>query len=259
MPPVARRRSRGPVSITFLGSGDAFHSGGRRSSSYLVQVRGIAIVIDCGPTTPYALRACGTAPGGVHALLQTHFHGDHVLGLPMLILHQQYLGGPPGGLAVFGPAGLEELVMQVYGLVYPGAAGKLRGDRSRRVRWNVLRPGSTAKLPGGAGTVSAHPVSHNPESLGYRLEVAGRIVAFTGDTRWDDRLPELTRGADLLVIDCTSYAARHGDHLQYREIVEHREDLGADRIILSHLGSDVLANARRLALERARDGLVVRL
>src|ERR1700738_3048880 len=107
-----------PVSVTFVGTGDAFNSGGRRSSSYLVTAGDTRLLVDCGPTTPHALKQLGTDASLVNAVLQTHFHGDHVLGLPMLLLHHQILGGPPGGLTVFGPAALEDLTLDIYARVY---------------------------------------------------------------------------------------------------------------------------------------------
>ena len=150
-----------PVSLTFIGTGDAFNSGGRRSSSYLVTAGEMRLVIDCGPTTPHGLKALGVDPGHVNAVLQTHFHGDHVLGLPMLLLHQQVLGVRPGGLAVVGPPELEKLTMDIYALVYGRSAEKLK-QTPEVAHFVPARVGEPITLAGGTHT-EVCGVTHNPE------------------------------------------------------------------------------------------------
>ena len=249
--------STASVCVTFLGTGDAFNSGARRSSSYLVAAGDTRLVVDCGPTTPHALKALGADPGHVHAVLQTHFHGDHVLGLPMLLLHQQILGGPPGGLSILGPPELKALTMDIYSRVYGRTAQRLE-EKPEVARFVPMAPGTPHLLADGTH-IEAFPVTHNPESIGYRITAHGRTLAFTGDTRWDDRLTQLADGADLLVIDCTFLDEAIGDHLSYQQIVEHRDQLPAKRIVLSHFGPDMASTTRKLEFERAHDGLVIEL
>lgn len=243
-----------PVSVTFIGTGDAFNSGGRRSSSYLVTAGDTRLVIDCGPTTPHGLKALGEDPGRVNAVLQTHFHGDHVLGLPMMLLHHQIQGGPPGGLTVVGPPELERLALEIYGLVYGRSAEKLK-EKPEVARFVQARIGDSITL--GDIAIQVHGVTHNPESIGYRICAYGRVLAFTGDTKWDDRLTALAEGSDLLVIDCTWLGDPIGDHLSYREIHEKRARLPSKRIVLSHFGPDMAGTPEKLELERAFDGMVV--
>ncbi|MBI4860977.1 MAG: ribonuclease Z [Candidatus Riflebacteria bacterium] len=283
-----------PVSLTVLGSGDAFTTCGRRNSSYLVSAGDARIIVDCGPTALNGLARVRCDPATVQGVIQTHFHGDHILGLPMLILHHQYVKGPPEGLRVFGPIGTDERVMSVYSTVYAASAAKLAGlDRvagsaaepggivphggpfaslspppkppsgspsglaPALVRWTTVTAGPVYDLPGGVGTLTALPMAHNPESLGYRLDVFGRTLAFTGDTRWNELLPRLAADADLLVIDCSFLDQALGDHLSYREIDERRHELTARRIVLSHLGSTMESPGKKLRFPRARDGMTI--
>lgn len=244
-----------PVSLTFIGTGDAFNSGGRRSSSYLVTAGDTRLVIDCGPTTPHGLKALGVDPGHVNAVLQTHFHGDHVLGLPMLLLHHQILGGRPGGLAVIGPPELEQLTIDIYARVYGRTAERLK-QTPEVAHFVTARPGEPITLADGTH-IDVFGVTHNPESIGYRIQIAGRTLAFTGDTKWDDRLTALADGADVMVIDCTWLDDAIGDHLSYKEILAKRDLLPAKRILLSHFGPEMCATTRKLELDRAHDGLVI--
>src|SRR6185503_13363687 len=93
--------------ITVLGSAEAFSSGGRGNSAYLVDDAHGRLLIDCGPTVPFALRARGFDPKTVTHLAITHLHGDHIAGLPFLILSGIYEHPDRPPLVVAGPRLLE--------------------------------------------------------------------------------------------------------------------------------------------------------
>ena len=63
--------------IVFVGTGDAFNSGGRRNSAILVRDAGHSILLDCGPTTLGGLKELGIDPLEIDAIALSHFHGDH--------------------------------------------------------------------------------------------------------------------------------------------------------------------------------------
>src|SRR5262249_41112556 len=53
------RRTRRVVRVTVLGSGDAFGSGGRLHSAYLIEAAGATFLLDCGPTVLQSLKRLG--------------------------------------------------------------------------------------------------------------------------------------------------------------------------------------------------------
>ena len=80
--------------VHFAGSGDAFGSGGRWQTCIHVSGEGQVLLVDCGATSLVALKAQGLNPDAVDAVAVTHLHGDHLGGLPFLILDGQSPAGP---------------------------------------------------------------------------------------------------------------------------------------------------------------------
>jgi ribonuclease BN (tRNA processing enzyme) len=78
--------------VRFIGSGDAFGSGGRWQTCIHLAAEGQVLLVGCGATSLTALKAQGVDPGTVGAVAVTHLHGDHFGGLPFLILDGQFSG-----------------------------------------------------------------------------------------------------------------------------------------------------------------------
>src|SRR5262245_35726680 len=92
------------VEVMFLGSGDAFGSGGRFQTCILVKTPTSNFLIDCGASSLVAMKRCGTRPVDIQHILISHLHGDHFGGLPFFLLDAQFskretpllIAGPPG-------------------------------------------------------------------------------------------------------------------------------------------------------------------
>lgn len=80
----------GDVRIRFLGSGDAFGSGGRLQTCIHVEGGGTQFLVDCGASSLIAMKRVGVDPTSIDVALITHLHGDHFGGLPFLILDAQF-------------------------------------------------------------------------------------------------------------------------------------------------------------------------
>src|SRR5512147_976311 len=97
----------GPVTVTFLGSGDAFGSGGRFQTCILVESESSRFLIDCGASSLVAMKRRGIAPASIGLILISHLHGDHFGGLPFFILDAQF-SKRDAPLVIAGPPGTEE-------------------------------------------------------------------------------------------------------------------------------------------------------
>jgi ribonuclease BN (tRNA processing enzyme) len=242
------------VRLTFVGSGDAFSGGGRFQTCFHLQGDGVEpLLLDCGATTLPALKRLGIDPSTIGHVALTHLHGDHYGGLPWLILDGQF-AKRTRRLEILGPSGTQERLSRAFEALYPGAQ-----DTERRFETRVDE--YTARVPRefGPARITAHPVTHTPATNphGLRVEYGGRLIAYSGDTEWTDSLPDLARGADLFVCECNFFDLQAPGHLDYRTLMEHRSQLEADRIVITHMSGQMLGHLPEIELEAARDGAVI--
>ena len=107
--------------LHILGCGDAFGSGGRNQSGYLIEAADRLFLLDCGPTTLLAMKRAGFEPRRLDAIILSHLHGDHFGGIPFFLIEYLYHKPPHSPLTIAGPPGTEERVRQLFNLMYGGA------------------------------------------------------------------------------------------------------------------------------------------
>jgi len=244
------------LELRFLGTGDAFGSGGRLQASTLVTSAEGSLLVDCGPSALAALRLQGLAPNMVEAIALTHLHGDHFGGVPFLLMDAHYATGRTRPLVIAGPAGVEAAVACALDALFPGSGGLVPRFPVSYVEWSA---GQTVAV--GPARATPFPVRHSASTpcFGLRIEAGGRVLAFSGDTEWTDTLVDLSAAADLFVCECSGYEAAPPHHLEYVTLERHRSDLSCRRLLLTHMGEDMLVRAAQLGLDIAGDGLVLRI
>jgi len=240
--------------LTFIGSGDAFGSGGRFNTCFLAEGEGCRILIDCGASSLVALKRAGVDPNAIDAVVLSHLHGDHFGGLPFFLLDAHHMSRRPRPLLIAGPAGTGQRLAAAQEALFPGSSEtKLRFPLDIR----EIETGVRAEFPGFA--VTPYPAEHSAGAPCHslRVEIGGRIVTYSGDTAWTDNLLTAARDADLFICECSSHERRLTGHLSYAELAPRLAAVGARRIILTHLNPDMLARLDALAHETAHDGLTV--
>ena len=244
------------VIVTCVGSGDAFHSGGRLHSCYHLKSAGRQFLLDCGGSSPAGLSRCGIDPDEIDALIVSHLHGDHFGGIPYLLLAGKYLTKRTRPLLCLGPDGLQQRVEQVFAALYPGV---LEDGLGFEVTYRVLDPAAVLDVPG--ARIRCVPVVHGggAQALGIRIEMGGRIVSYSGDTEWTEQLPVLAKGSDLFICECFSYDQPTPGHLDYLTLMHEKERFDTRRLVLTHPGPQLLGRAGALELELLHDGARLRL
>lgn len=227
------------LSVIFLGTGGSVPSARRSTASILVVRGGERLMFDCGEGTQRQLqRSLGLTQVG--EIYLTHFHADHILGLPGL-LKTYDLTDRQEPLTVYGPRGLRDFFKDL---------GPIIGRIGFELRLVELAPEEV--VGHGGYCVRSFPVEHGVAALGFSLvenerpgrfdpEAAkkfgvpegpdfarlqrgeeidgptglvrpedvmagsrlGRTVVITGDTAPCRATADAARGADLLVHDAS--------------------------------------------------------
>jgi ribonuclease BN (tRNA processing enzyme) len=246
------------VELHVLGCGDAMGSGGRLHSCFSLQTGATRLLVDCGATGLLAMRRFGVDPGSIGTIALTHLHGDHYAGLVFFLLEARHVSKRRAPLVIAGPPGVEARLLQTMELLFPGSTEM---SYPFELTFTELFAGVPAKL--GEAVVTPLEVIHpsGAPSYGLRVELGGKVIAFSGDTEWTDTLIELSREADLFVCECLHYTPFPNHHVDYLEIQSKRSELTCKRILLTHLGAQMLERARSGELEHqiAEDGMKIEL
>ena len=101
------------INITFLGTGSAVPTKRRNHSAFLVSYKNENILFDCGEGTQRQFRYKGISATKLTKLFITHWHGDHVLGIPGL-LQTLTLNNYQKTLHIYGPKGTEYFMSKMF-------------------------------------------------------------------------------------------------------------------------------------------------
>jgi ribonuclease BN (tRNA processing enzyme) len=245
---------RTQMDVQFLGSGDAFGSGGRFNTCFHVTAAGGAFLIDCGASSLIAMRKFGIDPNGVHTIFVSHLHGDHFGGLPFLMLDAQFYSRRRVPLTLVGPPGFKSRLAQAMELFFPGSSTIERKFATDIVE---IEAGKTATING--VTVTAYVVEHacGAPAFALRFSSEGKVLAYTGDTEWTEALIAVGRDADLLIAEALFFDRKVKYHLDYATLKANIDRVGAKRVVLTHMGPDMLAHLGEVSEETAADGKTV--
>jgi len=241
--------------VQFIGCGDAFGSGGRFNTCFQVTGAGANLLIDCGATSLVGLKRLHIDRNLVDTILFSHFHHDHFGGVPFFIEDAQLIAKRERPLLLAGPPGLPLRYATMMEAAFPGSSQmKLRfplGFRELEVgRMNDI----------GAIAVTPVPVRHDDRAgpcLAHRIEIGGKILAYSGDTEWTDTLIEAARGADLFICECYMRDKPWKGHLSLSVLREKLALIAPKRVILTHMSEDMLQNLLEVPFETAEDGKTV--
>ncbi|MBU1412932.1 ribonuclease Z [Myxococcota bacterium] len=215
--------------IRFLGTGNAVCLDGRGQAATWFEDDSGALLVDCGPSFMAHAQRFGVDLERLRAVAITHFHGDHLAGLPFLLMYYQSIARRTQTLELLGPVGLRNHLDALCALMYDrwGLPFDLRVHE-----WDP--EGGLATWDNTHWRITPYSMQHKPESLGFRLQTAATTVAFSGDTVLCPALYELARGADVLVVECTLPTPIVPIHIHARELVDALPALGARRVAAIH-------------------------
>ena len=151
------------MQIIFLGTSSMVPTKERNHSSILISYGSENILVDCGEGTQRQLKIAGIKLMKITKILISHWHGDHVLGLPGLV-QSMSSSGYTKTLNIYGPKGTKKLIekmFEVFGF-----------DQKFEIKVNEIKSGKF--FEDDEFILEAEQLEHNIETLGYRFEEKGK-------------------------------------------------------------------------------------
>ena len=220
------------LDVCLLGSGGMMPLPYRFLTSLMTRFNGSSLMIDCGEGTQVAVKEKGWSFKPIDVICFTHYHGDHISGLPGLLLTMGNADRREP-LTLIGPKGLERVVSCLrviapelpFPIIYQEIQGaeqtfELNGYRLKafRVNHNVLCYGYTIEIDrAGKFDVERARANEIPQKYWSRLQngetvesemgiltpdmVLGIKLTYTTDTRPTDSIRENVKDSDLFICE----------------------------------------------------------
>lgn len=238
------------ITARFIGSGDAFGSGGRLQTCILVDAPTLRFAIDFGTTSLVGLRQQNVDPNSIDAILLTHLHGDHCGGVPFFLLDAMLGAKRTTPLAILGPSNTRTHLQRLQETLFPGSHVM---EPRFALEYTEIAPDQTLNFSGLMVTAveARHTQETNP--LALRIQIEDKTLAYTGDGEYTDALSVLVSGVDLLIAECYFYSRSVKWHLNYPDISR----LSAKQVVLTHMHTDMLAHVDDVPEKCAHDGYVI--
>lgn len=244
------------LTVHFIGTGSGAPSLTRGSPSILVRREGVGLLFDCGEATQLAMKRQKVRLRGLEAVFVTHMHGDHVLGLPGLIMTIN-LNTNIERLRVYGPKGIAGFLGCVFGSTF--------FEPKLRLEVTEIEPTATpvAVHRGEGFSVYAVSSKHVVPSLAYALVEDSRPGKFDVQKALELGVPrgrlwgELQRGRSVevngRVVEPKEVLgpARRG-----RRVVYSGDTRPCDSVLELGRGADVFIHEATFADDRLEEAVV---
>lgn len=244
-----------PSTVTFAGCGDAFGTGGRFNSCFVVDVEGLRYAIEFGATSLVALKQAGIDHTSLDVIVFTHIHADHCSGIPSLLMDSMLGAKRTKPLIIAGPRKTEKRMKEMMEVMLPGSHVMVPKFELQYVDMTIMKPNQVGEHMVVTPYPAYHTAETNPTSV--RCEAGGKVVSYTGDSAWTKHMPKVAGGADLFICESYFHQKPVRFHMNYPDVIEHWDEFGAKRIILTHFSPEMLSMVEQVPEECAYDGLVV--
>jgi len=214
--------------LIVLGSAAAVSDEQHDNTHLLLEGENSLVLIDCGSNPMTKLKRFGVQEESLTDMILTHFHPDHVYGVPILLMHMWLLG--------------RRKPLRIYGLHH---CLERTEDMMVAFSWNSWpdffpvafhrlseRP-NVHVLDNADFRITAWPVKHYIPTIGLRIEVksSGKVIGYSCDTEPIPNVVEIGRDADILLHEAAGEGWGHSSAAQAGEIAT---EAGARKLVLIH-------------------------
>nr|MBF0221692.1 ribonuclease Z [Desulfobulbaceae bacterium] len=229
----------------FLGVGEACDPV-EPNTSILVfdSKRRAGLLLDCGFTTAHQYFGQCSDPEELQGIWISHFHGDHIFGLPLLLLQMNAMKRA-GEVHIYGPQGVTAKFDAIMEMAYPLCRKKFSFD----VECVEMCSGDLASI--GEFELSAALVDHSQPAMAVRVSCQGKALFYSGDGRPTASSVALAQDCDLVVHECYSFEDSIPGHCSSAHVVDFARAVKCKRLAVVHV--NVLE--RRSNLAKIKDRL----
>jgi ribonuclease BN (tRNA processing enzyme) len=222
------------MEIVFLGVGEAFDPVLPNTSILIRNFRENdtgALLLDCGFSVPQQFWKADTGVDSLDGLWISHFHGDHAMGLPALLV-RFWEDGRRKGLTLIGQKGIESFTRKVLELAYPGFRKKIEFP----MEFLELEPGE--ELDFKTLLLRSAQNIHSQRNLALRIDATGGSIYYSGDGRPSPESERLAKGCRIIIHEAFQMEDRlpgHGTVITSIDLARH---CGASHLALIHIQRD---------------------
>lgn len=216
--------------VTLLGTGVPIPQPERFGPATLVEAGDQTILIDAGRGATIRLFQLGIPIGRIDALLLTHFHSDHTVGIPDLWLTgwlSSYFAARRRPFHVIGPTGTRKLMRHLEAAYSRDVEIRIADEKLSReyaaITTDEFERDGVIYEAGGL-RVTAFTVDHGEgitPACGYRIEYGNRSAVISGDTRYNENVVKFGTGADLLIHEVAMAPPELLDEAYIQRILSH--------------------------------------
>ena len=224
------------VQVIILGASNAIPTAQSENTHMVIVGQDRTVLVDSVSNPILRLEQAGLDFNNLTDIIVTHFHPDHVSGVPLLLMDMWLMG--------------RQKPLNIYGLHY--TLDRLEGLMGfyNWSEWPDFFPVVFYRLPSKEMTpvldcadfvIHASPVHHMIPNIGLRFDFpqSKKIMAYSCDTEPCDEVVRLSAGADVLIHEATGESSGHSSAAQAGDIASKAE---VNKLYLIHYPTGRFAN-----------------
>jgi ribonuclease Z len=276
-PGVAASQERvvsGEIVVTLLGTGGPEPTAARFGPATLIQAGGLSLLFDAGRGVTVRLYQLGISSGkGIDAVFLTHYHSDHVEGLPDLWMTGYMFGpfgsrnrplrlwGPSDGKEPSGPARIAKGLTEAFSDdTHIREADEHIATIATQIEAHDFQPDHVVFDESGV-KVTAFTVDHGDlvkPSVGYRVDYGSRSVTLSGDTKFSENLIKFASGTDLLIHEVFAMSPQLAALPQLKPVADHHTSPEQAGVVFSRVKPKLAAYSHLVLLGANADEILSR-